>query len=82
MRGLLVFSALLLTAGNAVASIPTQRTQAAHVPVAASFKLSGSVMLKERPLPGTTLHYPGLFTPLLGPHGGRLAQRQSNRGQG
>ena len=82
MRGLLVFSALLLTAGTAVASIPTQRTQAEHAPVAASFKLSGGVFLKERPLPGTTLRYPGLFTPLIGPHGGQLAQRQTDPGQG
>ncbi len=82
MRGLIVFSALLLTAGSAFASIPTQRTQAEHTPVAASFKLSGSVLLKERPLPGTTLHYPGMFTPLLGPHGGRLAQRQGSPTQG
>ncbi|HET8997083.1 MAG TPA: hypothetical protein VFN42_10500 [Acetobacteraceae bacterium] len=40
-----------------------------------AFRISGSVLLLERPLPGAVLHYPGMFTPLRGPHGGLLAER-------
>lgn len=79
MRGILMFSAVVLAAGGATAAVPSQPppTQPERMQqLAPAFKLGGSVFLMERPLPGSVLHYPGMFTPLRGPHGGLLAQRR------
>ena len=76
MRTILLLSALVLTAGSAQASIPSQAATPQRAPVAASLRLCGSVWLQDRPLPGAVLHYPGILSPLRGPHGGLLAQQQ------
>lgn len=75
MRAILLLSALLLSAGSAAASAPSQSVQPEQLRSTSSFRISGSVLLLERPLPGAVLHYPGMFTPLRGQHGGLLAER-------
>lgn len=83
MRGIVVFSAWVLAASSAVAAIPVHPAamRPQHSSLVPTFQLGGSVYLQRRPLPGSVLHYPGLFTPLRGPHGGWLAERQQHVGQ-
>lgn len=77
MRGILLLAAFVFASGAAAASVPSKPVAAtpARVRLAPVFQLSGSVPLMPRPLPGTVLFYPGIFTQLRGPHGGLLAQR-------
>ena len=75
MRTILLFSALVLTACSAQAAVPNQAATPQRAP-AASLRLCGSVWLQDRPLPGAVLHYPGILSPLRGPHGGLLARQQ------
>lgn len=86
MRTLLLVSAMILAAGSAQACLPQQAATAPQRAPSHDVRLSGSVYLQERPLPGTVLHYPGIMAPLLGPHGGLLAgvpaRPQQDQGQG
>jgi len=73
MRTLLLLSAMVLAAGSAEACLPSQSAQRDAKPQAVEQRLGGSVLLQERPLPGTVVPMPDMASPIRGRHGGQLA---------
>lgn len=73
MRTILLLSAMLFAAGSAEACLPSQSAQQDPKPQAVDQQAGGSVLLQERPLPGTVVPMPDMSSPIRGRHGGLLA---------